>query len=149
MVKVLDADDLRRTLSPDLGYTREDREENIRRIASLAEGLATAGLTVLVAAITPYRRMRRDLRQRLCNYVEVYVDASLATCVARDPKGLYRRALADEIQSFTGISDPYEPPLAPDIACSTDDYGVSASVDKLMAALDCIAELRRATDVRR
>jgi len=142
-VEVLDADDLRRTLSPDLGYSRKDREENIRRIASLAEGLATADVTILVAAITPYRQMRQELRQRLRNYVEVYVDTPLATCIARDPKGLYRRALADEIHSFTGIGDPYEPPLAPDIACNTELDSVSAGVDKLTSALDRMEKLRR------
>jgi adenylylsulfate kinase len=148
VVKVLDADDLRRTLSAGLGYSAEDREENIRRIASLAEALANVGVTVLVAAITPYRRMRQELRQRLRNYVEVYVATPLATCIARDPKGLYRRALADEIQSFTGISDLYERPLAPDIECSTEKDSVNASVDKLVAALDFMEDLPGVTYVR-
>jgi adenylylsulfate kinase len=148
-VQVLDADHLRHTLSPDLGYCPEDRTENVRRISLLAEELAATGATILVAAITPYRSMRRELRQRLRNYVEVYVDAPLATCIVRDPKGLYRRALANEIPCFTGISDPYEPPLDADIECRTDEDDVNTSVEKLMAGLDAVAMPRRGIHVRR
>jgi adenylylsulfate kinase len=141
-VTILDADELRRTLSHDLGYSREDREENVRRIAALAETLATPGVIVLVAAIAPYCAMREELRAKLHNFVEVYVNAPLSTCIARDPKGLYRRALSGEIDSFTGISDPYEPPLAPDIECHTDRDSVDVSTGKLIAALGRILKLQ-------
>jgi len=142
-VEALDADEVRLTLSRGLGYSRRDREENVRRIASLAGTLAAPGVIVLVAAISPYRSMRQELREKLHNFIEVYVNAPLATCIARDPKGLYQRALAGEIGSFTGIGDPYEPPLAPDIECNTDGDSVDVSADKLIAALGRILRPRK------
>jgi adenylylsulfate kinase len=143
LVEVLDADEVRRTFNFDLGYSRQDREQNIRRIASLATMLASPDVIVLVAAITPYRAMRRELREKIHNFIEVYVNAPLATCIARDPKGLYRRALAGEITSFTGIDDPYEPPLAPDIECNTEGDSVDVTADKLIAALGRILRLQK------
>jgi len=142
-VEVLDGDEVRHTLSADLGFSREDREENIRRIACLAASLADRGAVVLVAAIAPYRATRRELRERFESFVEVYVNAPLATCIGRDPKGLYRLALAGEIGCFTGIGDPYEPPFAPDIECNTDRETVEQSARKLVRALDRILEARQ------
>jgi adenylylsulfate kinase len=141
-VAILDGDEMRRTVCSDLGYGREDREENIRRIASIAQGMVASGTVVLVAAISPYRAMRAEVRHRIRNFVEVYVNAPLATCVARDPKGLYRRALAFEIDSFTGISSPYEPPLAPEIECRTGEESVQASTARLIADFDRLWKLR-------
>lgn len=137
-VAVLDGDELRRTVNIDLGYSRKDREENIRRIGELAEELAAQQTLVLVAAISPYRTMRDMLRKRLPVFVEVFVNAPLATCMERDTKGLYRRALAGEIASFTGVSDPYEPPLAPEVECNTAEESIEASAGKVMAALACM-----------
>jgi adenylylsulfate kinase len=134
-VAVLDGDVLRHGVNADLGYSRGDREENIRRIGAMAEELVAWQTIVLVAAISPYRAMRDAVRRRIPAFVEVYVNAPLATCMERDPKGLYRRALAGEITGFTGISDPYEPPLTPDVECNTADESVSASADRVMAAL--------------
>ena len=142
-VAVLDGDEMRRTLCSDLGYSREDREENVRRIGAAAERLIDSGAIVLVAAIAPYRTMRAELRRRMGSFVEVYVNAPLATCIARDSKGLYRRALAHEIDSFTGISDAYEPPLEPEIECRTGAESVEVSVAKLLADFDRVWELRR------
>ncbi len=142
LVEVLDADALRRTVCAGLGFTRADREENIHRIAAIAEANALSGITVLVAAIAPYRSMRQHLRRRFPSFVEVYVNAPLETCIARDPKGLYRRALAHEIDAFTGISDPYEPPLTPDIECHTDRETIAASTSHLLHSLDCLLALR-------
>jgi adenylylsulfate kinase len=142
MVAVLDGDEMRRTLCADLGYSHEDREENIRRIGAIAEEMVASGTIVLVAAISPYRAMRAEVRRRIGNFVEVYVNAPLATCIERDTKGLYRRALACEIDSFTGISDPYEEPLAPEIECNTAEESVEVSTAKLLADFDRLWKLR-------
>lgn len=131
-VAVLDGDEIRRTISAGLGYSHEDREENIRRIIMAAEGLVESGVVTLVAAISPYAAMRNEARSRLGRFVEIYVNASLATCIERDTKGLYRRALMGEIPSFTGISDAYEPPLTPEVECNTDSESVEDSVAKIL-----------------
>jgi adenylylsulfate kinase len=131
-VAVLDGDEVRRTICAGLGYSREDREENIRRIIMAAEGLVESGVVTLVAAISPYYAMRAEARKRLPRFVEIYVNASLATCIDRDPKGLYCRALMGEIPSFTGISDPYEPPLAPEVECNTESDTIDQCVAKIL-----------------
>lgn len=131
-VAILDGDEIRQTISVGLGYGREDREENIRRIIMAAEGLVESGVVTLVAAISPYAAMRNEARSRLGSFVEIYVNASLATCIERDTKGLYRRALMGEIPSFTGISDTYEPPLTPEVQCNTDSESIEDSVAKIL-----------------
>ena len=141
-VKVLDGDEVRCTFCAGLGFSREDREENIRRITAVAEDLVAQRVVVLVAAISPYRAMRANVRHRIPNFVEVYVNAPLATCIERDPKGLYRRALANEIPYFTGINDPYEPPLSPEIECDTASESVSASAQKVIAYVTHKIQLR-------
>lgn len=109
-------------LSSDLGYSHADRETNIRRIAFVAELLSRHGVAVITAAISPYRSMREEARARIGErFVEVFVDAPLRTCEERDPKGLYARARAGEISSFTGIDDPYEEPLNPEVVCHTGE----------------------------
>jgi len=142
IVAVLDGDELRRSVHADLGYSRSDRDENIRRIGLMAETLAAQHTIVLVAAISPYRTMRDAIRRRASAFVEVYVNAPLATCVLRDTKGLYRRALKGEIADFTGISAPYEPPLAPDVECNTAEESVDRSADKVMRVLTRTIELQ-------
>jgi adenylylsulfate kinase len=132
---VLDADVLRQGFCAGLGFSREDRAENVRRIAELAHRLSKAGAVVLVAAIAPYRDTRAAARARAGNFLEVYVNAPLETCIARDPKGLYARAIAGEIPHFTGISDPYEEPLTPDIECRTDIESVADCTAILLAAV--------------
>lgn len=134
-VTILDGDTLRRTLCADLGYSRIDREENVRRIAGQAAALAAGGHTVLVAAIAPYRASRLAARQQLGRYVEIYVNAPLSVCQQRDPKGLYARALAGELEHFTGIDDAYEEPCAPEVECFTDRDSVSACTDQILEAL--------------
>jgi adenylylsulfate kinase len=134
-VEVLDGDTIRKSLNRDLGFSREDRDENIRRIGFVAELLARHGVIVLVAAISPYRHVREELRNSLPNFIEVYVNAPLAVCEQRDPKGLYRRARNREITNFTGIDDPYEPPLAPDVECATDRETVEASTNKVVSTV--------------
>ena len=114
---ILDGDNLRFGLCRDLGFSPEDRAENVRRLGEAARLLQDAGLIVLVAAISPYREDRARVRERLPpgHFLEVFVDAPLAVCESRDPKGLYRRARAGEIAGFSGIDAPYEPPEAPDL----------------------------------
>ena len=124
-VEVLDGDELRETcLGAGLGFSREDRDTNVQRIALVARLLAKHGVLAVAAAISPYAATRDDLRRRSeaagHAFIEVYVNAPLATVIERDPKGLYRRALAGELPRFTGVSDPYEPPTAPAVEVRTD-----------------------------
>jgi adenylyl-sulfate kinase len=119
-VELLDGDDLRAHLSKDLGYEREDRYENIRRIAFVAGLLVRNGVVVLVSAIAPYRGIRDEVRTQIKDFVEVYVNAPLSVCQQRDVKGLYRMAREGKLEHLTGIDDPYEPPLHPEIECRTD-----------------------------
>ena len=143
--ELLDADVVRKSLTRDLGFTRLEREENIRRIGFVAELLSRHGVIVLVAAITPYRSMRRELRNQIRRFIEVYIDAPLEVCERRDPKGLYRKARAGQLPQFTGIDDPYEAPLRPDLHCCTDKETVDESVAKTMAHITQ-ALLTRASD---
>ncbi len=135
-VEVLDGDDIRRRLWGDLGFSKEARDENIRRIAYIAELLTRNGVFVLVSAISPYRSVREEIRGRIGNFIEVYVNAPLAICEERDTKGLYRKARAGQISGFTGIDDPYEPPLMPEVECRTDRETLSESVDKVLRKLE-------------
>jgi adenylylsulfate kinase len=132
-VESLDGDVVRQRLCKDLGFSKHDRDENIRRIGFVAELLSRHGVIVIVSAISPYRAVRDEMRGQLPNFVEVYVNAPLEICEQRDIKGLYRRARAGEFQGMTGIDDPYEPPLAPDLECRTDLETIEQSVDKILA----------------
>ncbi|MBM4283648.1 MAG: adenylyl-sulfate kinase [Deltaproteobacteria bacterium] len=132
---IFDGDEARALLWRDLGFTREDREANIRRLGDLCTLLTGQGLVTIVAAISPYRRCRQDLRRRLQAFVEVYVACPLEVCERRDVKGLYARARAGEIKLFTGLDDPYEPPEAPEVTVCTDRETVEEGVAKIIAAL--------------
>jgi len=131
--EVLDADDLRKHLNRDLGFTRADRDENIRRIAYLASLLTRNGVVVLVAAVSPYRAARDQARSSIGAFVEVHVDAPLAVCERRDPIGLYRRLRAGELRHSAGVDDPYEPPLAPELRCLTDEETIEESAAKVVS----------------
>jgi len=134
-VEILDGDEVRRTLTRGLGFSKEDRDENIRRIGYVAHLLARNGVIVLVAVISPYRAVREEVRRLIGDFIEVYVNAPLEVCEQRDQKGLYRKARAGELKGFTGIDDPYEPPLAPEVECRTDLETVEESGAKVLAAL--------------
>lgn len=134
-VEVLDGDAIRTYLSSDLGFSEEDRKENIKRIAYVAQLLTRNGVIVLVAAISPYRSSRDEARSAIGNFFEVYVNAPLQVCEARDPKGLYRRARAGHLQRFTGIDQPYEVPLSPDVECHTDVESAMESSGKVIASV--------------
>ncbi|HLH41639.1 MAG TPA: adenylyl-sulfate kinase [Bryobacteraceae bacterium] len=139
-VEILDGDMVRAHLSKGLGFSREDRMENIRRIAFVGNLLARHGVIVLAPVIAPYRSIREEVRRGSPSYIEVYVNAPLEICEQRDPKGLYRRARAGEIANFTGLDDPYEAPEAPEVECHTHVHGVEACVERILekitAALD-------------
>jgi adenylyl-sulfate kinase len=119
-VELLDGDVVRTHLSKGLGFSREDRDTNIRRIGWVCQVLTRNDVVAIAAAISPYRAIRDEVRAQIGRFVEVYVECPLDKLVARDVKGLYKKALAGEITQFTGVSDPYEPPLKPEIVCATD-----------------------------
>lgn len=138
-VEVLDGDEIRAYLSKDLGFSREDRDTNIRRIGFVARLLARHGIVAIAAAISPYAATRDEVRALAeaegIAFVEVFVNAQLDTLVARDVKGLYRRALAGEVRNFTGVSDPYEPPVASEVTVCTDRESVRESTARILKAL--------------
>ena len=134
-IEVLDGDIVRTNLTKGLGFSKEDRDTNIRRIGFVASLLTRHGVIVLVSAISPYRDIRDEVRDKVENFVEVFVNAPLNVCESRDVKGLYKRARSGEIKSFTGIDDPYEEPLNPEIVCRTDLETLEESVDKILQKL--------------
>src|ERR1044071_7897578 len=135
-VEVLDGDVVRTRLSKGLGFSKEDRDENIRRIGFVCELLSRNGVIAIAAAISPYRAVREEVRDRIPNFVEVYVKCPVEVLAERDVKGLYKKALAGEIAHFTGISDPYEPPLAPEVTVNSSAETPEQSVDKIWATLE-------------
>ncbi|MEO1146756.1 MAG: adenylyl-sulfate kinase [Cyanobacteria bacterium J06638_22] len=135
-LEVLDGDVVRENLTKGLGFSKEDRDENIRRIGFVSNLLTRNGVIVLVSAISPYRAVREEVREQIGDFIEVYVSAPLDVCEGRDVKGLYRRARAGEIKNFTGIDDPYESPLNPEVECKTHEETLQQSVDKVLAALE-------------
>jgi len=134
-VEMLDGDVVRTRLSKGLGFGKADRDENIRRIGFVCELLARNGVIVIVSAISPYRSVRDEVRRSIPTFVEVYMDCPLDVLIARDVKGLYRKALAGEIPHFTGVSDPYEAPLAPDVTIRSDRETPEEGVEKVWQAL--------------
>lgn len=135
-VEVLDGDEVREHLSKGLGFSREDRDTNVLRIAWVASLLARHGVVAITAAISPYRDARARARA-LCGdrFIETHVSAPLAACEGRDVKGLYKRARAGEIASFTGVSDPYEAPEAPELVIASHEVTVDAGVDQILQEL--------------
>ena len=135
-VETLDGDEVRENLSRGLGFSKEDRDTNVRRIGFVARLLARNGVIVLASAISPYRQSRDDVRQSVesdgARFVEVFVRAPLSVLVERDVKGLYKKALAGEIKNFTGVSDPYEAPLAPDVLVDSSVETVEESAARLL-----------------
>jgi adenylylsulfate kinase len=134
-LEVLDGDIVRENLTKGLGFSKQDRDENIRRIGFVANLLTRHGVIVLVSAISPYREIREEVRGKIGDFVEVFVNAPLNVCEERDVKGLYKRARAGEIKSFTGIDDPYEAPLNPEVECRTDLEELSESINKVLSKL--------------
>jgi adenylylsulfate kinase len=136
-LEVLDGDIVRENLSKGLGFSKEDRDTNIRRIAFVANLLSRNGVPVITAAISPYREIRDEARQMMDGrFIETYVKASVEICEERDVKGLYAKARAGEIKEFTGVSDPYEPPKEPEIVCETERESPDESAGKILAFLE-------------
>ena len=135
-VEVLDGDIVRTNLSKGLGFDREDRNINVLRIGFVANLLTRNGVAVIVSAISPYKEARDQVRRRIIDFVEVFVSCPLEVCAERDVKGLYKKAFAGEIERFTGVSDPYEPPAAPDLVLKTDEEEPQESARKVIEKLE-------------
>jgi adenylyl-sulfate kinase len=140
-VEVLDGDVVRTNLSKGLGFSREDRDTNIRRIGFLAKLLTRNDVATVVAAISPYRAVRDEVRAEIGAFVEVFVRCPVEELIRRDVKGLYERALRGEVGQFTGVSDPYEEPLNPEVTVDTDRETIEESVAKVMAAIERLGYL--------
>jgi adenylyl-sulfate kinase len=142
-VELLDGDVVRTKLSKGLGFSKEDRDENVRRIGFVCQLLSRNGVAAIAAFISPYREIRDEVRAKTHNFVEVYVQCPLETLIERDVKGLYKKALAGEIANFTGVSDPYEPPLNPEIVVKTNEETPRQSATKILARLEELGYLRQ------
>jgi len=135
-VERLDGDIVRQGLTRDLGFSKEDRDKNIERVTFVAKLLTRNDVIVLATFVSPYRARRQKTREEIGEYVEVYVKASVETCIKRDVKGMYKKALAGEIINFTGIDDPYEEPVNPEIVVDTEHESVEESVKKVLNYLE-------------
>jgi adenylylsulfate kinase len=142
-VEVLDGDIVRTNLSKGLGFSREDRNVNVLRIGFVANLLTRNGVAVIVSAISPYKEARDQVRRRIIDFVEVYVDAPLEVCAQRDVKGLYKKAFSGEIEQFTGVSDPYEPPAAPELHIKSGEETPQESARRVIERLEELGYLSR------
>ncbi len=145
-VEVLDGDIVRTNLSKGLTFSREDRNVNVLRIGFVANLLTRNGVGVIVSAISPYKEARDQVRRRIIDFVEVFVDAPLEVCAERDVKGLYKKAFAGEIKEFTGVSDPYEAPAAPDLVLKTNEEEPEDSARRVIEKLEFFGYLPPAQD---
>ena len=141
-VELLDGDIVRTNLSKGLGFSKEDRDANILRIGFVAELLTRNGVATVVSAISPYRDIRDQVRQKIGDFVEIYVEASLEEVTRRDVKGLYEKALRGEIPNFTGVSDPYEPPESPELVINTEQTTPEEALELVLAKLGELGYLR-------
>lgn len=135
-VERLDGDVVRESLTRDLGFSKEDRDKNIERVTFVAKLLSRNEVGVIASFISPYQATRDMVRHETTNFIEVFVDASLETCISRDVKGLYEKAIAGEIPNFTGVSDPYEAPVSPEIVVDTNTETLEESVNRILAYLE-------------
>jgi len=140
-VEVLDGDEVRLRLSKGLGFSKEDRDDNIRRISFVANIITRCGAVAITCAISPYKSIREEARKEIGRFVEVFVNCDVDECIKRDVKGLYKKALNGEIKSFTGISDPYEEPSDPEIVVYTAKESEQESVDKIIKGLEDLGYL--------
>jgi adenylyl-sulfate kinase len=147
-VEVLDGDIVRENLSKGLGFSKEDRDINIRRIGFVCNLLTRNGAISIAAAISPYKATRDDIRKQVGRFVEIYVKCALDTLVERDTKGLYKKALAGEIKNFTGVNDPYEPPEDAEIMVETDKEAPEESHDKIIQTLEILGYLDKIEGVQ-
>lgn len=146
-VEILDGDVVRTNLSKGLGFSKEDRDTNILRIGWVCEVLSRNDVVAIAAAISPYREIRDQVRANIGRFVEVYTEAPLEVLADRDVKGLYRKAMAGEIQNFTGVNDPYEPPIDPEVVCHTDGSETpQQSAAKVIAKIEALGYLPAASE---
>ena len=134
-VELLDGDEVRTHLSKGLGFSKEDRDTNVRRIGFVAELLTKHGVIAITAAISPYRETRDAVRERIGTFVEIFMDCPISVLAERDVKGRYKKALAGEIPHFTGVSDPYEPPVSPDLHVDSSVENIAVSEERVWALL--------------
>jgi adenylyl-sulfate kinase len=144
-VEVLDGDEVSENLSKGLGFSKQDRDTNIRRIGFVAKLLSRNGVVAITAAISPYKDVRDEMRRAIGRFVEVYVACPIEVLTERDVKGLYKKALAGEIKHFTGVDDPYEPPVKPEIRIDSDRESVDESVAKIIRTLEVMKLIPRVT----
>jgi len=143
VVEVLDGDIVRTNLSKGLGFSREDRDTNVLRIGFVANLLTRNGVGVIVSAISPFREIRDQVRREIGDgFIEIFVDAPVEVCAKRDVKGLYKKAYSGEIPQFTGVSDPYEPPTAPELTLRTNEEDPADSAKKVIAKLEELGYLQ-------
>lgn len=140
-VELLDGDAIRRTISAGLGFTREDRDENVRRVGVESERLLAGGAFVMVALVSPYRAARDEVRRKVGRFVEVFVSCPVEACIRRDVKGYYREALAGGRPHFTGVSDPYEEPLHPEVVVETEHEGPEQGIQRVVRELEALGYL--------
>ncbi|MCK4318367.1 adenylyl-sulfate kinase [Candidatus Bathyarchaeota archaeon] len=141
-VERLDGDIVRKGLTSDLGFSKEDRDENIKRVTFVAKLLTRNGVKVLATFVSPYIERRRKSREEIGEFMEVYVRCSVEECIRRDVKGMYRKALAGEITGFTGVDDPYEEPPNPELILDTDKETVEESVQKALEKMESLGYLQ-------
>ncbi len=144
-VERLDGDTVREGLTRDLGFSKEDRDKNIERVTFVAKLLSRNGVGVILSFISPYREARDKARQETTNFIEVFVNAPLQTCIDRDVKGMYAKAIDGEIKQFTGISDPYEEPLNAELVVNTAEQTLDESVNQILAYLESRALISQPT----
>ena len=142
-VDILDGDIVRTNLTKGLGFSKEDRDENIRRIGFVCGLITKHGGIAISAAISPYRSVRDEVRSKIENFVEVFVDTPLELCIQRDVKGMYKKAIAGEMKNFTGISDPYEPPLEPELRLDTSRLTLEEATSQVLRSLFALGYLAR------
>jgi adenylyl-sulfate kinase len=134
-VEILDGDEVRKGLSSDLGFSKEDRQQHAKRVTYVAKVLTRNGIIVLVGLISPFRAFRQFAREEIGDFIEVFVDTSLDECIERDPKGLYKLAKEGKIKDLTGLQDPYEPPEDPELVIPTEKVSVEEAADMVMDQL--------------
>lgn len=135
-IERLDGDIVRKSLTKDLGFSENDRNENIKRVTFVAKLLSRNDVGVIASFISPYREIRNHVRKEVTNFIEVYTKCPLDVCIQRDPKGLYKKALNGEIENFTGVSHPYEEPENPEILLETDKESIEESVNKVIKKIE-------------
>jgi adenylylsulfate kinase len=140
-VEVFDGDEIRTNLTKGLGFSKEDRDTNIRRVGYVCNLLTRNNVVAIAAVISPYQNIRDEVRESIGRFCEVFVDAPLEELIKRDVKGMYKKAMAGEIKNFTGIDDPYEPPEKPEIHVETDKETVEESTQKILKTLELLGRI--------